>query len=272
MLYRSDIYDDLPAGFSVPRCYELEEKDGEYRLWLEDIGGRRGLDLSAADYGAAARGLGRFQGRYMAGRTLSEFGWLAALDWRAVTTGEMGPYAMGRISKGEFDGCPARRKLAGMLGELERLWGRREELRRETEILPRTLVHRDFHADNIFARNGSGGAPETVLIDWDCAGMGVAGEDIGDAVAEAMVYFRHSPRQAEALMATLFDEYLAGLADAGWRGSPGLVRRGIHNNWSVHWCYRIACGVLDAPEYANREGLARILDWMLGGIRGGAGL
>ena len=270
--YPSGVYDCLPAGLTVPRCYELEEKGGEYRLWLEDVAGRRGLELSAADYGVAARGLGRFQGQYMAGRPLPDFDWLAGLNWRRETTGDMGPYAIGRIRNGELDGSATHLRLKGMLSALDGLWARRDDLSREVESLPRTLAHRDFHADNIFARENGGGTPETVLIDWDCAGVGVVGEDIGDVVAEAMVYFRYSPRQAEVLLANVLGEYAAGLADAGWRGSPDLALRGVINNWSVHWCFRIARGVIHAPDPRDREGLVERLDWMLSRIQRGAEL
>jgi len=84
LLYRSGLFDSLPTGLAVPQCFRIDEADtDEFWLWLEDVGGTTGEAMTIEQHGSAARHLGRFQGPYLAGRSLPEHEWLSTESYLA---------------------------------------------------------------------------------------------------------------------------------------------------------------------------------------------
>jgi hypothetical protein len=219
---RSGLLDD-PPGVHVPRCYAaVEEPDGGFRLWHEEVVEEHVGPWPLARYGSAARALGRFNGTYLVDGAAPEHDWLVR--------GRIGP-AGGRIgspgrslalaAEAETWRKPlvARGYPAALAERLHRLAradaGRYEAL----EALPRTLLHWDAYRANMLSRDG-----ETYLIDWSCMGLGAVCEELGPLIAVSLLYFSVPADDARELAEGCFAGYVDGLRDAGWRGDATLAR------------------------------------------------
>jgi thiamine kinase-like enzyme len=125
--------------------------------------------------------------------------------------------------------------------------------------LPRTLCHLDLHPANLFAVGG-----ETVAIDWSFVGVGALGEDAGNLVADAVLDFHVRPEHLDELLETVSTGYVEGLADAGWRGSPELVRLGMSATMAAKYAW-IGPAVLRAAaeekEMLNRRPFDDAVQW-----------
>jgi hypothetical protein len=119
-----------------------------------------------------------------------------------------------------------RRCLPGDLGDRgQRLW-RREALPDLLDRLPQTLVHGDADRRTRFARRGPAG-DETVAIDWAFTGVAAVGEELVNLVAASVLWFQAEPQALPELADRCLEGYVAGLADAGWRGDPRLAQAGF---------------------------------------------
>jgi hypothetical protein len=89
------------------------------------------------------------------------------------------------------------------------------------------LVHQDAHHRNLIARAGTAGRPEIVAIDWAWTGVAAVGADAAPLAFGDVVWGNGvSVDDLPALDAHVFDGYLGGLRDAGWRGDARLARLG----------------------------------------------
>jgi hypothetical protein len=62
------------------------------------------------------------------------------------------------------------------------------------------------------------------MIDWAFAGSAAAGEEIAPLVASSLNLMEFDSMQARSLDQVVFEGYLEGLREAGWRGEPREVR------------------------------------------------
>ena len=213
------------AGLRGPRIQLREDGpgDGEIALWLEDVAGRPGGDWTMAEFGVAARRLGRAQGRLAL-----EGGAGRAPDW--ASRGFLRRYLEDvepRVDWTRLDDDAAWAKAAGAGFEAPGLREAAQALRASRSALlamveagPRTICHLDVWPNNLFAL-----PDETVLIDWAFAGDGGLGEDLGNLVPDAVFDQLVPPERLAELDRTVLAAYLEGLVDAGWTGDPRLVRR-----------------------------------------------
>jgi hypothetical protein len=65
-----------------------------------------------------------------------------------------------------------------------------------------------------------------VVIDWSYVGRGAIGQELGPLVLAGVAFNEVDFDQAQALEEIVFDGYLEGLHQAGWRGDPRQVRLG----------------------------------------------
>jgi hypothetical protein len=229
LAYASGMLDDL-AGVRAPRCYGVEERpDGSYHLWLEDVADDAG-GWTIERYALAARHLGRFNGAYAAGRPLPEHRWLHTGFgplWRAESEEAVAPFRRADTwadprTRALLPGDDGRRVLAA--------WDDRRVLEELADAAPTTLCHYDAFRGNMAAAGD-----ETVLLDWEYVGLGAFGQEAGHLTTESL-FAAHVPGdEADALDAAVFAGYLAGLADAGWRGDARAVRRAYCASASRRW-------------------------------------
>jgi Phosphotransferase enzyme family len=188
-VYGSRLLERLPAGVRTPRCRGLfERSDGSVALWLEALSSPT---RSIEAFGRAARSLGRMQGAVPA--ALPTEGWLSRRWLRAY--------------------LDLRLELTGPRSVEQ------EVALRVLEAGPQTFCHLDFYPANLF-----GNGDEAILVDWAYCGIGALGEDPGNFVPDTLLDGFAAAAEADRLERTVWDGYLAGLADAGWTGDERAVR------------------------------------------------
>jgi Phosphotransferase enzyme family len=227
LAYQSGVLDTLPGGLRAPRCIDVtEQPDGSYHLWLEDVADTYGPVWMLAQYGIAARTLGRFNGAYLAGQSMSAYPWLVR-DGIASQRGaiEHAPWLRDLIAdtrawqhpllSSTFPGNTAERLL--------RLWDTRDALFDALARMPRTLCHLDAWQGNLFFPPGGNGHAGLIAIDWAVIGKAAPGVDPGDLLASYFL-FRVEPTDPQTLDTTIFTSYVDGLREAGWQGDPQQAR------------------------------------------------
>jgi hypothetical protein len=227
LVNQSGLLARLPSPLVAPRCYGTREYERGAWIWMERItestAGRWGLDK----YTFAANQLGRFNGVYLSGTPLSDFPWLtrrAVLSWITVWSPEVGwdsPYVLRHISN------QVRERIMG-------LWVDRDHFLSVLDHLPQTFSHFDFHRRNLLIRTQADGREELVAVDWAMCGIGPLGGDASMLMGMSSMFFDWEPAAIRELEVAVFDSYLAGLRDAGWRGNPLLVRLGFIT-WTALW-------------------------------------
>jgi hypothetical protein len=218
LVYESALPERL--GIGAPRLLGVDESaEGDVELRLEYVEGRHGAELTVDDLEAAARVLGRAQGRadrpdepWLSRGFLRDYSGSRPVDWALLEDDA----AWARpLMRDHFD-----RSLRTRLVQLHRARGR---LLEAMEGLPRTVCHLDVWPNNLIRRSDG----EVVLLDWAFAGDGALGEDIGNLIPDS-VFDLHVPHQRlDELDERLTEAYLAGLREAGWSGETRLVRLGI---------------------------------------------
>jgi hypothetical protein len=150
--YESGMFVELPDGLRAPDCYHVSDRsDGSVALWLEDLHGRCGSDWSVADYGAAGRHLGRWQGRAIADDRVRADRWLSR-DWLRT-------YLTQRDVDDELlaDDAPWQRASlaewfdAGDVARMRAMRGDRPVFLGALATLPPVVCHLDLHPRNLFA-------------------------------------------------------------------------------------------------------------------------
>jgi Phosphotransferase enzyme family len=213
------------CGIAMPQLLSRRDLDnGDIELLLERLGGRTGVALRPEDYAATARTLGRMQGRLASAQPAPEPAWLSRNFIADYCAGKPADFRM------LTDDAAWRQPLiraawpADLRAGLIRLHAHRSRLATILRGRPRTLCHLDVWPNNVFA--GDGGA--ITLIDWGFTGDGALGEDIGNLIPDsAFDGFVHADQLPE-FAAQMIVDYLAGLHEAGWRGSEDDVRLAVH--------------------------------------------
>jgi hypothetical protein len=202
LAYASGILPSGP-GLAAPRCFGVVDDV----VYLADVSGR----IEAAEI--AARRLGAWQATasvpdvtWLARHQLSQRVAASHLDW-------------GRVS--------ADSRMAA-------LWHRRGELLRELERIPRVLVHGDFSAGNLIARDDT----TTVVLDWATLGTGPVGADL------AALALSTRGDLLEAYLTGLDGRFDKAVVELGYRATLALTGAG-----RVHWM--LTQGVQPAEEYVE---------------------
>jgi hypothetical protein len=221
--YQSELLDDLPGGLVAPRCFGVvEHPDDTCWIWLEDVKDEIGSQWPLEHYGVAARHAGQFNGAYLVERSVPSWPWLSS-DWLRCYIAQSAS-AMPRI-RNSLDHPLVRRGFPAS-DRLFRLWEERDRYLDALDRLPRTLCHLDFHRRNLFARKTADGDDQTVVIDWAFVGQGAIGQEVANLVFISLAFNEVDLAQAQMLEDIVFEGYLEGLRDAGWRGNPQQVRLG----------------------------------------------
>ena len=94
LVYRSHLFEELPAAFGVPQCYSIQERHDETWYWFEEVTGATAGQFELDHYCQAASHLGQFQGRYIGGRPLPTYPWLSSRRWTTHTVSNWGTEAI----------------------------------------------------------------------------------------------------------------------------------------------------------------------------------
>ena len=223
--YQSGWLDDLPGGLAAPRCFGvIEHPDRTCWIWLEDVTDEIGSQWPLEYYGVAARHLGQFNGAYLVDRPLPSWPWLCS-GWLRHNIETSAPALP--LLRDSLDHPLVRRAWPGDASDRYfRLWEERGVYLDALDRLPQTLCHLDIFRRNLFARRTAGGDHQTVAIDWAFAGRGALGEELVALILGSVLLYEVGLDKAQALEEIVFEGYLEGLRDVGWRGDPRQVRLG----------------------------------------------
>jgi hypothetical protein len=224
LTFASGLLETLPDGFAAPACFDMEETEQGLSLWLEDVVDSEGSNWPLARFGVAAYHLGVFNGTYLDGRPLPQHAWLnrhllrARADRNAAFWSNLEAVRELPLFQRGWPDDLADRALA--------LFEERHALLDFLERLPQTCRHGDAGQRNLLARD-TASKSETVAIDWAYTGIGPIGEEIAPLVGTS-VFLVHgvAPVDLPELDAIVFDAYIQGLRDVGWRGDPRQARFG----------------------------------------------
>jgi hypothetical protein len=217
---QSGLLANLPPDTVVaPRCYGVEERDGCHWIWMEFVHDHSARRWTSDEFSFAARQLGRFNGAYLTGTPLPDFAWLcgnAVRDWANSF-----PPDEPLVWENDY----VARVFSGELRDrVMRLWDERDRFFDAIDSLPRTFLHGDAQRRNLFIRKHNDETHEVAAIDWQVCGIGPLGGDLSVLVGTSAVLFEFEPSEITRIEAVSFENYLAGLREAGWDGEANMVR------------------------------------------------
>jgi hypothetical protein len=214
------------ADVVMPELLGAFDRSGAVSLWLEDVRGISGSELSPSSYGRVAARLGRAQCR---GRCVPErVSQAAARHW---SKGFLRSYldswngvGWSRVHHDDDWELPLVRAsfVPSLRAKLVRLCADRHQMLGWADLLPQTICHHDVWLNNIFDRDD-----HTVLIDWAFAGYGHLGADVGNLVTDSCGDLLQPTELLPELDASATRGYRMGLEDAGWVGDFRQVRLGM---------------------------------------------
>ena len=240
LAYEQGLLNDLPGGITAPRCLGVDKySDGVCWLWLEDMQTQGNQSWSLAEYGMAARYLGQFNGAYLTGHPLPKLPWLSQNWMRGwLTSYEKDCYAVLDLLRDEHFWTQLLLRSAfqrSIKDDVLRLWASHDSLLRTLDGSPRTFCHLDAYRPNLFVRQDTQGSDQTVAIDWVFTGIAGVGEEIANLLAASLIWFEYDAVEAKRLDEAIFNGYLNGLRDSGWKGDSQLVRLGYTAACALRW-------------------------------------
>ena len=224
LAYRSGMLVDLTNDLQAPQCLAVVERlDGSVWIWLEEVAENSALPWSVARFGLAARHFGEWQGSYLAGRQLPEAPWLKP-GWLQSWINHF-QFLADYIGRREFWDHPlVQYAFPNPVEErVLQLWSERDLWLSILDRMPHTVCHFDLWRPNMLACRDSDGHERTVALDWQCVGLGPAGE-VGNLLVTSLMNLEVDAEDATELDCALWTGYLAGMRKAGWAGDPREVR------------------------------------------------
>lgn len=258
LAYQSGILEGLGVNMRAPHCFEAaEQPDGSVWLWLEEITESGQAIWPVARYGLAARHFGQWQGTYLAGRPLPALSWLQT-GWLRSWTAHF-EFLTAFARHPDFWEHPLVRAAfpVPVADRLLDLWAERAAWMDILDRLPQTLCHFDTWRPNLLSCIGQDGQDCTVALDWQCMGLGPAGE-IGNLLLTALMTLEVKAGDAKILDAAIWESYLQGLRETGWAGNPCHARFCYTAYPALRWglvfpMLMIVPYVMDANKRAEAE-------------------
>jgi hypothetical protein len=224
LAYQSGILEDLGTNLRAPRCFEVtEQPDGSAWLWLEEISESGQTVWPVSRYGLAARHFGQWQGRSLDASSFPAASWLRS-GWLRSWVAHF-EFLKDYLLHPDFWEHPLVRAAfpVPVTDRLLALWAERTVWMDILDRMPLTVCHFDTWRPNLLACMDPEGQDRTVALDWQCMGLGPVGE-IGNLLLTALMTLEVPASQAKALDTAIWESYLQGLQEAGWRGNPRHVR------------------------------------------------
>jgi hypothetical protein len=227
LVFQSGILDDWQGDVVPVRCYAVvEQQDGSVWLWLEHVRDTPGSAWTLERHIRAAYQFGQFNGAYCGRRSLPDTPWLCRRFMRQWIKSS---YAFGVgeiVNDPTFWQHPHVRRAfrTPIAGRVIDLLDDADWLIAHLDRQPQTLAHLDAHYVNLFTRLGDQGQDQTVVIDWAFLGIAAVGEDLAMQIAGNLYDLKVNPTDARPYYEAALEAYVAGLRDAGWRGTLEGVR------------------------------------------------
>lgn len=209
-----------PYGIRAPRLLAcVERADGDVALWLERLRGRPATRWRVQSHAEHARRLGVAQGAV--GETPDQ-PWVS----RGFLREYVGSKTLGQelLDDDEAWQQPLIRDhfSPGLRKDMVRLHHDREWFLYIMETLPRALNHLDHWPANLRTTGRN-----SALFDWSFTGDGALGEDIGNYIPDTFFDLFLPASRLPELASAVYEAYVEGLREGGWRGDERLVRLGV---------------------------------------------
>jgi hypothetical protein len=220
--YRSGVFTSTDGGMYAARYYELYEADGLQFLWQEDLGRAIQPPWLPDHFVVAARHVGRFNA-YWSDSSLPDWDWLCQSGVKLKYRNAYLTSVFNGLS--EIQDHPFVHLVAPMgIDRVTQLWRQGETLFNQVAKGPQGICHLDCHQKNLFLIKEADLASSLVAIDWACVGIDSLGVDVGLLLASSLKWLELLPEEAQKLVEPIFDAYLSGLRDSGWRGNEDKVK------------------------------------------------
>ncbi len=218
-LYASDLAGWVHPGMRLPRLLRsVQLTDGRVELWLEDVTGRPGVEMSTEEAGRLAHAWGATQAR-ATGRPPEPWlarSWLPSfLAHRPVTSAAFeDEQAWAHPDVAAVIDAPLRRGLA-------RLWEQRAWCCERLATLPHTVTHHDLWPGNVIVPDD--GVP--VLVDWAMAGWSPVGLDVPVMVFDTFLDLLVDVERLDEVERAVTSRWLDGVSE---RIDPDVALAGMH--------------------------------------------
>ena len=240
----------------TPHAYhvEFDPESHDFILLMEDLSPARLGDhlvgMSPADAGLALDAAAAFHGRWWNSPRLAEMPWLLEINSPQMKALQA-VYQQCWPAVVDFlgDGMPAAMKRTG-----EKLATRIEAMMDLAADMPRTIMHGDYRADNMFFEVGEAKEP-FAIADWQVMLEGPAAFDLAYMVSGSL-----KPDIRRACQDDLVVRHHAGLVKAGVSDySLKDLQADYRVCATLGWCWPVvAIGSLDM---ANERGVATFYAW-----------
>lgn len=253
LAYVSGLLDNLPGGIRAPRCYEaVDMGDDTIWLWLEEVKDTKEV-WSLEQYARAAECLGRFNGAYLVGHPMPDYPWLiricsprGLLEHNSWIRDVMSDPAIWQhsIMRAAFP--------VPVAAQLLQLWDERELLLSALDHVPHTFGHLDAWRSNMFAQETAGSAGLT-MIDWAYPGRAAVSTDAGDLFGESFCLSELGDTEPHLLDQAVFEGYVAGLRESGWRGNEQVVRFAFTAFCALKHLFLCFVSLKDIPDEGRHD-------------------
>ena len=255
LAYSSGILDELP-GISAPRLFGATDEGDVAFVWLEEIAEEGDPHWPIERYVTAGLHLGRFNGAYLAGRSIPEDPFLSRGQLRSWTTWL--PWAdIVRSGDSWSDPMVVVALPNPPIAPLEHLHSQVEPLFDRLDRLPQTFSHLDAWRSNLIAARGPDGSKRTVAIDWSSVGTAPAGQDLAILVGGSHIWLDSEPDELASLSERAFAAYVEGLHEAGWRGDERVVRFAYAASTALYLAPVVPFWLARVRDRARREWIER---------------
>ncbi len=208
--FYGELADD--AGISVPGCYfaGYDPDEGRFLLLLEDLAPSRTGSAAASrvqDVADAVDVLAAFHARWWRSRRLAELGWLLPADDPTLVQAQQDRLgrAVSEVRRRFPDAfAPALAEVA------HRLATNYSPAASMLASSPQTLVHGDFHTQNLFFPSRAGG--RFAVVDWQMLARRAGPIDLA-----CLLSFSLSPQDRRSVESALVEQYHRTLMGAGVR-------------------------------------------------------
>lgn len=257
LAYASGLLDQLPGKICAPRCFEIVEQSGfEIWLWMEEIVDAIRGTWSLDHYGNVARQLGQFNAVGFEQQDQFNQPWFTKgilRDWIGDTAPEFPTNILAHP-------LVSRVWPEDIYQWMLRIWSKHEAWIDNIKRQPQTFAHLDAFRRNMLSRRDSQNNLQTVMIDWAFAGSAAAGEEIAPLVAASLNFLEFDSAQTKSLDQVVFEGYVEGLHEAGWRGDPRIVR----STYAVSSILRLCIGVSGVAFMVADESQHKLLEQIFG--------
>ncbi|MEZ4670363.1 MAG: phosphotransferase [Anaerolineae bacterium] len=240
-VYQSGILQSLAPHISAPRFIDITEYPGESCwLWLEDVPDDQPGQWTPEQHVIAARHLGQFSARYLQ-NPIPHLDWLSQ-NWIKQDVKRFGSRVF-HLEELRQHPLVSRWLTNTTIETLQQLWDERELFWTALERLPETLCHYDAFRRNLLSHND-----QTVMLDWSFVGNGPLGAELVATFWVNAIFEEIAREDLKTLDAALFESYITGIHDAGWRGDAQQIRLGYCAALGLRWLAGVGIQARDIAQ------------------------